>query len=218
MREAAGIVLVSWLLAGAAGPGHHDVPWPGRAAEAPGQPADAPGTYALPPIGPAPEFLLTDAATGRPVRLADFAGRPLLLSFIYTRCPDPTACPLASRTLAAVQAGLAGRAVRVHLASVTFDPARDDAATLRAYARAHGANPALWRMLRPESAPDARRLLAAFDHPVFPQADGSLAHPLRVYLIDGWGRIRQIYSQAWLDPAQVLADVETLHLEAVVCH
>lgn len=214
MRAGAGIVLLSWLLAGAAAHGDRAVPWPRSAGAAP----DAPGTYALPPIGPAPDFVVTDAATGRPVRLGDFAGRPLLLSFIYTRCPDPTACPLASRALAAVQAQLVARKVPARLASVTFDPLRDDAATLLAYARAHGADPAVWRMLRPESGGAAARLLAAFDHAVFPQADGSLSHPLRVYLIDGWGRIRQIYSQAWLDAEQVLADVETLHLEATVCH
>ncbi len=173
---------------------------------------DPPGTYELPRIAPAPPFALTDAPTGRTVRLADFAGRPLLLSFIYTRCSDPRACPLASRALAAVQAGLPREAAS--LASVTFDPARDDAAALVAYARAHGADPATWRMLRPPNAGAARRLLEAYDHPVFGQADGSVTHPLRVYLIDAEGVIRQIYSQAYLDPRVILADIETLRLEA----
>lgn len=208
----AGIVLVASLLAGAAGPGHHGPPWPPWPGA--GAAADAPGTYDLPPIGAAPAFVLADAATGRQVRLADFAGRPLLLSFVYTRCPDPSACPLASRALAAVQARVVERRTPAALASVTFDPARDDAATLRAYARAHGADPAVWRMLRPQSAGAARRLLAAFDQPAFAQPDGSLSHPLRVYLIDGSGRIRQIYGRDWLDPAQIVADIDTLNLEA----
>lgn len=232
---AAGLRLAGLLLAGlvltrlaAAGPVLADEgrPWaghgqPGAAAGHPAagpslpaqRPApDPPGTYELPRIAPAPPFALTDAATGRAVRLADFAGRPLLLSFMYTRCPDPRACPLASRALAAVQARLPRQAAA--LASVTFDPARDDAAALVAYARAHGADPATWRILRPDGPEALRRLLEAYDHPVFGQADGSFTHPLRVYLIDAEGVIRQIYSQAYLDPRVILADVETLRLEA----
>lgn len=173
---------------------------------------DPAGSYDLPRIAPAPDFSLVDAATGRRVGLADFAGRPLLLSFIYTRCPDARACPLASRVLADVQARVEPGSVA--LASVTFDPDRDDAAALVRYARAHGADPAVWRMLRPPDAAEGRRLAEGFDHRAFRQADGSFTHPLRVYLIDGDGWVRQIYSQGFLDPRVVTADVETLRREA----
>ena len=35
----------------------------------------------------APDFALPDAATGRSVRLADFAGKPLVVAFICNHCP-----------------------------------------------------------------------------------------------------------------------------------
>ena len=36
---------------------------------------------------PAPDFALLEPATGRTVRLADFAGQPLLVAFICNHCP-----------------------------------------------------------------------------------------------------------------------------------
>ena len=36
---------------------------------------------------PAPDFALIEPATGRTVRLADFAAQPLLVAFICNHCP-----------------------------------------------------------------------------------------------------------------------------------
>ena len=45
-------------------------------------------------------------------------------------------------------------------------------------------------------------------------ATGPYNHPLRVYLIDGQKRIRNIYSYGLLDPRLVMTDVRTLLMEA----
>ena len=45
-------------------------------------------------------------------------------------------------------------------------------------------------------------------------ATGPYNHPLRVYLIDGQKRIRNIYSYGLLDPRLVMTDVRTLLIEA----
>src|SRR2546428_7568056 len=51
-------------------------------------------------IGPAPPFALVDP-TGRSVSLADYAGRVVLLSFVYTTCRS--ACPLVTQRMAVLQ-------------------------------------------------------------------------------------------------------------------
>jgi protein SCO1/2 len=64
---------------------------------------------ALPTIGPAPPFALT-SETGRRVALADFRGKVVAVTFIYTGCPD--ICPLLTQKMALVQDEL----------GVAFDP------------------------------------------------------------------------------------------------
>ena len=40
-----------------------------------------------------PDFTLTDQ-TGKAVRLSQFRGEPVAVTFVYTRCPIATACPM----------------------------------------------------------------------------------------------------------------------------
>src|SRR3989338_3283546 len=61
---------------------------------------------------------------GRSVRLSEFRGKAVLVSYIFTRCPMPSMCPLVTSKMAQVQKAvnqtLRDRAV---LLSITFDPA-----------------------------------------------------------------------------------------------
>ena len=81
-----------------------------------------------------PPFELQDQ-NARAITMRDFAGRVLIVTFIYTRCPLPDFCPLMVRNLEAVrrrahEAGIGGR---VALLAVTLDPEFDTPAILRAY-------------------------------------------------------------------------------------
>src|SRR3989442_93803 len=95
-RQLASLVLVAALLLAAA-------PRPARAHDAP-QSAGAARLLSTHPslgvIGRAPRFTLGDPE-GRPVSLTDFAGRIVLLAFIYTSCPS--ACPLVTQRMAVLQ-------------------------------------------------------------------------------------------------------------------
>src|SRR5258708_19427176 len=49
------------------------------------------GTEFTPPQA-APDFTLTDGISGRPITLSEQQGKVVVLSFLYTHCPD--VCPL----------------------------------------------------------------------------------------------------------------------------
>jgi cytochrome oxidase Cu insertion factor (SCO1/SenC/PrrC family) len=67
-----------------------------------------------------------------------------ILSFIYTRCPDPRMCPLVTAKFAQMARLLTGDPV--HLLEITLDPAYDTPAVLRAYGHAVGADGDRWTL------------------------------------------------------------------------
>jgi len=116
------------------------------------------GVAALPPVeaiqaSAVPGDTLIDGAfvdqDGRRIRLHEWRGRPLILSFIYTRCPLPDFCPAIESRLATVQQRiktdptLRGTAI----VAITIDPGYDTPAVLKQHAAARGADPAIWRFV-----------------------------------------------------------------------
>ncbi|HYZ01186.1 MAG TPA: photosynthetic protein synthase I, partial [Candidatus Binatia bacterium] len=77
-----------------------------------------------------------------------------------------------------------------------------------------------WRFATTRSEAELRPLLADFDQPVAKLrfADGTWSglfrHVLKVFLVDGEHRVRNVYSVGMLDAALVLTDLRTLQLEA----
>jgi protein SCO1 len=189
-------------------------PAPTPAAPGPGpglaDPALA-GRPFLPCIKPARDFALADTG-GRLVRLSDLAGRVRIVNFIFSTCPS--ACPLLTQRLALLQEALAaaGKRDAVAFLTVTVDPARDDRATLAAYADRFGADLGSWSFLtgRPE---EVGPVLAAWDEWTRRLPSGELDHPARLYLVDRGGTVREIYSLSFFDERQALLDVEALLAE-----
>jgi protein SCO1/2 len=84
---------------------------------------EAGGDKRLPVIGTAPPFALT-SQDSKPVALADFRGRAVALSFIYTGCPD--ICPMLMQKMVDVQDTLGTDfGTKVAFVSITLDPERD---------------------------------------------------------------------------------------------
>jgi protein SCO1/2 len=97
----------------------------------------APGVAAARSAAPGvvvPPFPLIDQ-DGRSFNLQAFAGRILVVTFIYTRCPLPDFCPLMIGHLETVRAraNQAGLGNRLALLAVTLDPGYDTPGVLRAY-------------------------------------------------------------------------------------
>jgi len=209
------------VLAAAPAAPHEGAPLPPLEYEPP-----APGTYTLHRIMRAPdgEVLGLD---GRPRRLAAFTrGRITLLGFIYTTCTDPDGCPLAYRVFDAVKRAVSAPALahRVQLVTLSFDPLRDTPDAMRRYAgsrvSADGRGPR-WYFLTTRSARELAPLVDGFGQDVRVVVDRSggaprreLSHVLKVFLIDGEGFVREIYTSTFLHPRTVLNDVETLLRES----
>jgi protein SCO1/2 len=90
----------------------------------------------LKPRKPAPPLALHNY-TGQTVSLAALRGRAVLVTFVYTHCPD--VCPLIVSNLAAAQRGLGKEASHVRIVAVTVDPRRDTPAAIRTFLKARGA-------------------------------------------------------------------------------
>lgn len=180
------------------------------------------GSYALPAIKHASDGSVLDH-TGRSHRLAKVtSGRITLLSFIFTSCSDPSGCPLAMGTLFEIYHASENSKVlgsNARLVTLSFDPERDTPEALASYADAAIADPdgkrkMPWSFLTTRSHADLKPVLEHYGQPVAPRhGSDQLNHLLRLYLIDRKGRVRNIYGLGMLDPAFLLADIETLLLE-----
>jgi protein SCO1/2 len=182
-----------------------------------------PGSYALPVIKVAPDGAIIDSDS-KSLSLSELThGRITVLSFIYTRCAAPKACPYAAGVLSQLRALTANNealARNMRLVSMSFDPDYDTPQRLAAYAEGirDEKSGCEWRFATAKSRAELDAILNDYGQAVDKRSNpndpqGPLYHILRVFLIDRQGCIRNIYSSATLDPRLVLADVKTLLLE-----
>ncbi len=90
----------------------------------------------LKPAKPAAPLALRNY-TGNQVSLATMHGKAVLVTFVYTHCPD--VCPVIVSDLAAAQRQLGARARSVRILAVTVDPRRDTPSAIKQFLAARGA-------------------------------------------------------------------------------
>ena len=129
---------------------------------------------------------------GKPARLGDFAGSPVLVFFGFTHCPE--LCPATLQKLAMIKRTRAKELAGLRVVLVSVDGERDTPDVLKAFlARFPGEFTAL------TAAPaEVRNLALGFSAPFFkdPPKDGGylVQHSARVYALDKQGRLRaEIY-------------------------
>jgi cytochrome c peroxidase len=181
----------------------------------------APGTYELPVIDTVRDHPVLDA-DGRATSLFALTGdRLAVVAFVYTTCVEATGCPLSNAVLQRLDASLAADADlagRVTLVTVSFDPERDTPARMAGVRRLHAPR-GDWRFATTRDDAALRPFLADFDQPVAKLrfADGTWTglyrHVLKVFLLDGRHRVRNVYSTGFLNPALVLNDLRTVAAE-----
>ena len=183
------------------------------------------GTYSLPAIQPAPDGDVLDEA-GRARRLAEFTqGRITILGMVYTRCADADACPRATWSFSELRRLLRADAAlerRVRLVTLSFDPAHDRPAVMADFAaRSRGTRRGAEGAFLTTPSPRALEpILEGFGQDLRVAADSRAApgteeftHTLKLFLLDAGGRVRVIYSTAYLMPPMIVNDIRTLARE-----
>ena len=158
-----------------------------------------------------PDFTLQDRE-GRPVRLADYRGKPLLVSFIYTGCFQ--VCPTQTRALHEAVKGLDTMlgAHQFNVVSIGFNQPFDSPDAMRSFARQHRIDDANWEFLSPpRERVDA--LMQAFGFSAVATPAG-FDHVLGVTVVAPDGRIHaQVYGDR-LRADQLGAPLRQLILDA----
>jgi len=161
----------------------------------------------LPKIAPAPDFTLT-SHDGTLVSLADFRGKVVAVTFIYTLCTDT--CPVLTPMMSFVQDRLGPDfGTKVAFVSITVDPERDTPAVLKEYARAFGADLGGWAFLTgaPETIREVTRRYGVF---AAQAANGDVDHSFLTSIVDPRGILRVQYLGARFDPEEFRRDLLSL--------
>lgn len=154
--------------------------------------------------------------SGKMVRLKQWHGKVLLMTFIYTRCPLPNFCVRMSRNFAEIDKQLAKDPTlfaKTHLLSVSFDPKYDTPAVLRSYGGAYTERYTKetfehWDFAAPTEK-ELPQVLQFFDIGATP-AGKSITHSLSTVVIGPDGKIFKWYPGNEWTPEQVMADVRKL--------
>ena len=161
------------------------------------------GGELLPPRT-APPITLHDAS-GHAVTLAGQHGRAVLVTFIYTHCPD--VCPLIAKNLNAALRELGPKRTRVRVLAVSVDPAGDTPRAVRAYTRRMRLLPQFDYLIGSRS--ELRRVWAAWHVLAVASKPDVVDHVAYTALVDPTGKERVLYD-ASVHASQVLHDLRVL--------
>jgi protein SCO1/2 len=162
---------------------------------------------ALPRIGPAPEFTLTNQ-DGQRTSLSSFRGKVVAITFIYTTCADT--CPLLMAKMVSLQDRLGPDfGPQVQFLSITVDPARDTPAVLKRYSEGQGAQGAGWAFLTGTPS-EIRAVTKHYGVYYRKTSRGDVDHTFLTSLVDQDGMLRVQYLGARFDPNELLRDLQTL--------
>jgi protein SCO1 len=129
-----------------------------------------------------PDFEFTDQNQQR-IALSQFAGEVVVLTFIYTRCPNPNYCFRLNNNLGRLQKRFPqGLGHALVLLSIVVDPEHDQVMTLTNYANIWRANPQGWHFLT-GPLPDIQKVTRMFGMD-FWNGEGVVTHSFHTIVID----------------------------------
>lgn len=173
-----------------------------------------------------PTLNLPDPLAGETISTEQFEGeRAVLMTFVYTNCPDGV-CPALTLRLRRTQevAAEEGFSDDIALLEMTFDPERDTESKLRAFANERGvdAEAENWHFLRPETYDSAKEIMTEDIRLPFKKTDAEeyddleyiFPHFALILLANERGIVERAYPKgSSIDPSTVVDDVETVVLE-----
>ncbi len=168
---------------------------------------------------------------GMPTSLSDYRGKVVLLTFLYTNCPD--VCPITTNQLRDIYEALGETVNEAAIVAISVDPERDTVQVAFEYSERWkmtdrwsylvGADAALapiWKAyyldpaaLRPsadiKAAADAQENQQAAGIDALVQESFLVIHSAPIYLIDREGRLRVVFTQPF-ETADLIHDVQYL--------
>jgi protein SCO1/2 len=148
------------------------------------------------------DYALTDSS-GRRVRMTDFRGKPLAVSFVYTGCGQvcPTTTKFLDQAVRHAARELGDDAFNV--ATIGFNLPFDNPAAMDHFAKQQGIDRANWKFVSPDAG-SVERLTRDFGF-TYAASVGGFDHVTQVTIVDPDGRIvRQLYGETF-DPAALTA-------------
>jgi protein SCO1/2 len=157
-----------------------------------------------------PDVALLDQ-DGRPLRLADYRGKAVALTFVFTRCPLPDFCPLMMKKFAAAHATLTsdpGLAARTRLLTLSFDTAHDTPEVLRAFGKPfQKTTPPFTQWSLATGKDEAIRALGAALELDYVEENRSFTHNLRTAVLDREGKLRRLFRGSDWTPEELVAEL-----------
>lgn len=153
---------------------------------------------------------------GRPIHLAQFRGQPLLITFIYSRCPLPDYCIRMSNNFAEVAETLQkmnpAAFAKLQMLSISIDPEFDDSKVLHSYGKNYAAavDPNFKHWSFATGKPGDIRKAAEFFGLAYETQNGQIIHNLRTALLDADGRIAEFHSDNQWKPSDLAARIAAL--------
>ena len=149
---------------------------------------------------------------GKLIRMHDYRGKALLLTFIYTRCPLPEYCTLMSNNFAQIDRQLEPDPnvyAKTHLLSISIDPAYDTPQVLRSYGAAHTERYeretfSHWEFA---SGDQVKEMAQFFGLRYFPEKD-QIIHGLKTVIVAPDGKVAKVYDGNEWKPEEVISDLK----------
>jgi protein SCO1/2 len=163
------------------------------------------GTLAL-PAKPAPSIDLHNYR-GERVTLSQYRGKAVLVTFLYTHCPD--VCPLMASNLAVTLRQLGPRASQARLIAISVDPRGDTPAAVARFLSTHHLAGRMQYLIGSPS--QLARTWAAWSVGSTREVGqpDRVAHSALIYGITASGTLKTLYPASF-DPAQIVHDVPKL--------
>ena len=155
-----------------------------------------------------PDYRFTNQL-GRVVSLSELRGNAVAITFIFTRCPFPTFCPLMTSNFKSVHELLAKNSAAPtnwQLLEITIDPEFDTPERLKAHAGMLKANAARWSFLT-GTLMDVTALSEQFGLQFTREPGGGISHNLRTVVIDAAGRVQKIIPENKWTPQELAEEL-----------
>jgi protein SCO1/2 len=144
---------------------------------------------------------------GQPVTLVGYRGKAVLVTFLYTNCPD--ICPLIASNLRVALKLLGARAAKTQVIAVSVDPRGDTPAAVARFLRAHQMLGRMQYLIG--SAGELERTWAAWSVGSTREAGqpNLVAHSALVYGVSASGKLTTVYPDSF-EPSEIVHDVPKL--------